>query len=33
MVHVEDKGKGIKPDEMEKIFKLFGKAERTESIN
>ena len=33
VVHVEDKGIGIKQDEMEKIFKLFGKIERTTQIN
>lgn len=33
LVHIEDKGKGIKQDEMDKIFKTFGKIERTEEIN
>ena len=32
-VHVVDQGKGIRQDEMSKLFKLFGKFERTEDIN
>ena len=29
-VHVEDKGKGISKDEMDRVFYLFGKVERTQ---
>lgn len=32
-VYVVDKGKGIKPDEMDKLFTLFGKIERTSEEN
>jgi len=32
-VYVKDKGKGITEDEMEKLFKLFGKIKRTETDN
>ena len=32
-VYVADKGRGIKKDEMDKLFKLFGKIKRTESDN
>ena len=32
-VHVVDLGKGIRQEEMSKLFKLFGKVERTEDIN
>ena len=32
-VHVEDTGKGIAKDELNKLFTLFGKLERTEELN
>ena len=32
-VHIIDKGKGIKPDEMEKLFTLFGRIDRHETDN
>ena len=32
-VYVVDKGKGIKADEMDKLFTLFGKIERTSEDN
>ena len=32
-MHVCDTGKGIKQEEMHKLFTLFGKMERTEDLN
>ena len=32
-VHVEDTGKGITKEELNKLFTLFGKLERTEESN
>ena len=32
-MHVEDTGKGISKDELDKLFTLFGKLERTEDLN
>ena len=32
-VQVSDTGKGIKEDEMNKLFTLFGKMKRTENSN
>ena len=32
-VHVVDSGKGIKEDEMEHLFKMFGKLLRTADVN
>ena len=32
-VHVIDTGKGIKPQEMNKLFAMFGKLKRTADIN
>ena len=32
-VHVVDTGKGLRPDEIEKIFVLFGTLERTAAQN
>lgn len=32
-VSVEDTGKGIKPEEIDKVFQMFGKLKRTASLN
>ena len=32
-VHVKDNGKGIKPEDMDKLFTMFGKLRRTADQN
>ena len=32
-LHIVDTGKGIKPDEMSKLFSMFGKLHRTAEMN
>ena len=32
-VHIVDNGKGILPDDMKKLFKMFGKLRRTAEMN
>ena len=32
-VHVVDTGKGIREEDMEKLFKMFGKLKRTAKVN
>ena len=33
LVHVVDKGKGIREDEMNTVFAMFGKVDRTMHLN
>lgn len=32
-IHVIDTGKGIRPDKIDRLFKMFGKLRRTAEIN